>query len=46
MEYSQAFYAKLKRAVAVVGWVIVGLIVAAVGASVYTVGKFLLGLLN
>ena len=44
MEHSQLFYANVKRAVAVVGWVTVVLVVAAVGASVYTVGRFLLGL--
>ena len=34
----------MKRAVAVVGWGVVVLVVAAVGVSVYTVGHFLFGL--
>ncbi len=44
MEHSQLFYVNVKRAVAVVGWGVVGLAVVAVGASVLTVGQFLLGL--
>ena len=43
MEYSQSFYANVKRAVAVVGWGVVVLVVVAAGVSVYTVGQFLMG---
>ncbi len=44
VEHSQSFYVNVRRVVAFVGWGVVFLVVTAVGASVYTVGRFLLGL--